>query len=107
MGCETCRAWHLNRPGSQPASDCTDAFREIDSYFSATLTRCADCGQVWLAGYHEDLSNRPLDEDFGDRTWMLRPLTAAQLAEIDAARGIRRLELDTFAGTEVWVSPAG
>jgi hypothetical protein len=110
MGCDDCRGWTLPLLRPDPLSDCAESFEEIDSHFSAQLVRCPRCETTWLTGYHEDLSTRWYDSrtgtgtlsDFGDRTWILRPLTAEHVAEIEAARGTRSLRIDTFAGSEIW-----
>jgi hypothetical protein len=109
-GCDECRTWTPMGQKSEPISDCADSFQEIDSYFSAELIRCPRCRATWLEGYHKDLRTRWTDwrtgtgtiGDSGDRTWILRPLTPEQVAEIEAARGTRSLQLDTFAGSEIW-----
>lgn len=44
--------------------------------------------------------------DVGDRTWILRPLTAEHVAQIEVAKGAHSLEIDTFAGSEVWFEEA-
>lgn len=114
MGCDECRDRGLMGKKPEPISDCADSFEEIDSYFSAKLVRCPRCRTTWLEGYHEDLRTRRYDPktgtgtvgDFGDRTWILRPLTAEHVAEIEAARGTRSLQIDSFAGREIWFSAA-
>lgn len=106
MGCESCRQWG---PGwireSDVISECADSFQEVDDYFSAKLVGCPSCGATLLDGYHEDLSTRAIG-DFGDRTWILRELTPEHIGEIEAARGTRSLQIDTFAGSETWFQSA-
>jgi hypothetical protein len=78
-------------------SDCKSSFREINSYFSARLLRCLRCGTTWLESYHEDFNDTDIAAKWGRRTWMYRPVTSDQIAEIMAARNTAPLDIDTFA----------
>jgi hypothetical protein len=77
-------------------SDVASSFQEKDSYFSAELLTCPRCGTAWLQGYHEDFTKTPIEAEWGERHYILRPLTPHHVNEIRRAAGKRRLDIDTF-----------
>ena len=99
-GCETCTAW---------SNDFVEAFKRERGrivassfhlpfgYSDAYLVKCEECSTIWLAGYVEDFTGRPVEAEWGDRWWTVRALTPQLLAQIDAADGTGSLDLKTFA----------
>jgi hypothetical protein len=94
----------LFNPTANPLDDgldqlleCTSSFQAIKSYFSVYVMRCRRCGALWLAGYYEDFDARPVTAEWGERTWVWRPLTPDHVARIEAANGTRALDLEEFA----------
>jgi len=77
--------------------ECTSSFQPINSYFSVHVMRCRSCGALWLSGYHEDFDARPVEAEWGVRTWIWRPLNADHVARIEASRGTQSLDLEVFA----------
>ncbi|HEY8952144.1 MAG TPA: hypothetical protein VIP78_06250 [Candidatus Dormibacteraeota bacterium] len=65
-------------------------------YFHASLRKCLTCRSSWLQGYYEDFTNKPIPAEWGERHWIMRPVTAAQVAEIHTAAGSQSLDIDTF-----------
>lgn len=98
-GCDVCRGWDgkLSSERSGRTSDCPTSFRAVASYFHAAIRTCPSCGTCWLEGYYEDFGDRPIEAEWGDRHWILRPLTEAQVDQIEASRGMYVLDIDTFA----------
>jgi hypothetical protein len=109
--CDACEARSLTNKGgdafnatADPEDDglenlgeWTTSFKRVKDYFSAHLRRCASCGSVWLLGYYEDFDARPPLSEWGERTWIWRPLTVEQVEEVRAAKGTSELDIDTFA----------
>ena len=87
----------LGDRGVDDLDECTSSFRPDQSYFNVCLKRCQTCGGIWLLGYYEDFDAVPIEAEWGVRTWIWRPLTPQQVAEIEAASGSAKLDLDTFA----------
>lgn len=83
--------------GVEEISECTSSFRAVKSYFSASLMECQRCHTIWLLGYYEDMDAVPVEAEWGERTWIWRPLRREQVAEIEAAHGSCSLDMDTFA----------
>ena len=98
VGCPACRSWIDEGPTGLPhGPEVTASFRRDGEYFSVHLIECDHCQTVWLLGYTEDFSGKPIDAEFGNRWWTLRALTAEQVEEIEAAQSSGGLELRTFA----------
>jgi hypothetical protein len=55
---------------------------------------------MWLEGYHEDFSGRPVEAEWGERVWIYRLLSQEQIAEIEAARNTESLDINTFAAQD-------
>ncbi len=98
LSCETChqRADELRHVGDSVGRNCASAFRAVDSYFSASLWTCPSCARTWLDGYHEDFSETPIEDEFGQRFRIYRLLTPALVAQVNAAMDSRSLDLDSF-----------
>src|SRR5712691_3836197 len=96
VGCNTCSQWQPAHLRAGHSSDCGASFEVRNSYFHAALWRCPSCGAAWLEVYYEDFSNSPIESEWGERTWIWRPLTLEQVGEIEAARGTHSLDLDTL-----------
>jgi hypothetical protein len=96
--CEMCRqrADEPRHVGDSAGRDCASAFRAVDSYFHASVWTCPSCGRTWLAGYHEDFSDTPIEDEWGKRIRIYRLLTPALVAQINAAIGSRSLDIDSF-----------
>ncbi len=102
-GCARCRQWigeynyTTHRHGELvDGGDCASSFIEVDSYFSARLLRCPICSTAWLLGYHEDFSNTKIEDEWGERIFVIHPITAEQFEAIKAAAGTASLDLDSF-----------
>jgi hypothetical protein len=99
-GCEHCygvwrQRWDYGE--TEEISDCSDAFTRVHSYFSARLRRCPRCETVWLCGYFENFDYTPIPEEWGDRTIIRQPLTAAEIAVIEQHRATGdKLNITTF-----------
>ena len=83
--------------GADKLGDCTSSFHPVRTYFSVGLVRCQSCGSIWLLGYYEDFDELDPQAEWGRRTWIWRPLTPEEVAQIAAAAGTGALDLDTFA----------
>ena len=111
QGCEDClRRTLKNRRGDafnptasplddglDKLSECTSSFQAIKGYFSVDVMRCRRCGALWLLGYYEDFDARPVEDEWGVRTWIWRPLTPDHVARIEATEGSGALDLEEFA----------
>jgi hypothetical protein len=88
--------------------DCKSALTPVESYFSASILQCPECGQRWLSGYHEDLAHAHVEAEWGDRTWIRSPLSADEIAVIDEHLGAGDLDIDAFHHGKVavkWLNP--
>jgi hypothetical protein len=74
--------------------DVAHRFESKCSYFTAQLFRCPECRCSWLSGYYEDFTKTPIDSEWGERTWILRPLTDEHLQSLSVGE---HLDIDTFA----------
>jgi hypothetical protein len=97
-GCTVCRGWGSPGPSPEEAAktDCKSSFTPKASYFDVALWACRSCGSVWVQGYYEDFSHTPIEAEWGERHWIWRFITPARVAEISAASGSHRLDIDTF-----------
>lgn len=99
FACEACRTFvdEGNSEKLDLVSDCRSSFRRINDYFTANLRRCPNCSTIWLEGYHEDFTGRPISAEWGKRVWIYRPLSPDRVTEIRAAEGTESLDISTFA----------
>ena len=81
-------------------TNCNDAFKPIYSYFSATLLKCPACDLLWLLGYYEDFTNTPIADEWGERIFVKRHVTEAEVAVIERHRGFRDLDISSFGQSE-------
>ena len=97
-GCSICLAWSASGPSpdEREATDCASSFGAKASYFAAAVWVCRSCGSAWLQGYYEDFSQTPIEAEWGDRHWIWRSITPAQVHEISAASGSHSLDIDVF-----------
>ena len=98
-GCQVCRRWDGREPppSESVTTDCKSSFALFgEVYFYAKLLNCRSCGSTWLCGYHEDFSQTPIEAEWGERHWIWRSITRAQVEEVAAASGSHRLDIDTF-----------
>ncbi|MCA1842400.1 MAG: hypothetical protein LC792_04270, partial [Actinobacteria bacterium] len=82
------------------AVDCASSFRRVNSYFTAKLYTCPECETVWLVGYHEDFTDKPVEAEWGERPFILRPISSERVEQIRTAAGTRALDLDSFAADD-------
>ena len=97
-GCPSCieAASGLSGGGMLERQDVKQYFEPKCSYFSAYLIQCPKCRVVWLYGYYEDFSNTAIEDEWGDRIWIKRPLTEFEVAVIYAHSSPKGLDIDTY-----------
>ena len=93
-GCEACRAGDSVAGMLRDVEDVAHRFAVKHDYFSVRLLECQECAAHWLRGYYEDFTNTSIEDEFGDRTWILRPMSHDQVMTIRAPGPL--LDIDTF-----------
>lgn len=96
-GCERCRTWVNEVRNGELVSlgSFKDAFTHPGGYFSIDLYWCPACATTWIQGYHETADPGDFRE-FGDRTFMIQPLSVHQVQQIHQARQSGGERLDFF-----------
>ena len=87
-GCEECRQWSAHQGNAGAIDrDVSGTFYVADpegamdvGYKYAHLLTCNSCATPWLIGYYEDFANSGYEE-FGDRHYIMRPLTPRMWCE--------------------------
>lgn len=104
-GCEACRQASANLDAGmadprEALGSAKDAFNNGGHFFSFELFRCKACGTTWASGYYEWEDADTMLEEWGHQSRLQRALSAAEVSQIEAARGAHSIDVPRFFGVE-------